>query len=107
MTQSYGRNNLAIFAYGSLLSDPGEKIAPRIVARVARLSPWPVEYARRAKLRGHGPTLVIHKSGGAVRGQLLLLDVAAERIDEVEEWLWKREGWIQRGSILRPGLHPE
>jgi hypothetical protein len=68
MVQVFEHNNVAIFAYGSLLSDPGEKIAPRIVARLSRPSPWPIEYARRAKLRGDGPTLVIHKSGGTVQG---------------------------------------
>ena len=68
MTPSYSEDNLAIYAYGSLLSDPGEKLAPRIIARIPRLSPWPIEYARRAKLRGNGPTLVIHVSGAYVQG---------------------------------------
>lgn len=101
MVQSYGQNNLAIFAYGSLLSDPGEKIARHIITRVARLSPWPIEYARRAKLRGDGPTLVIHQSGGAVQGQLLVLDVRAKDIEVVEEWLWDREGRPPRDGIKR------
>jgi hypothetical protein len=75
LVKTYGPNNLAIYAYGSLLSDPGEKIAPHIVARVPQSSPWPIEYARRARLRGDGPTLVLHKSGAVVRGQLLVLDI--------------------------------
>jgi hypothetical protein len=85
MRQSYGRNNFAIFAYGSLLSDPGEKIAPHIVARITRPSPWPIEYARRAKLRGDGPTLVIHQAGGIVQGQILVLDISVDDVEEVEE----------------------
>ena len=54
MAQSHGQNNLAIFAYGSLLFDAGEKILPLIIARIPCASPWPIEYARRAKLRGDG-----------------------------------------------------
>jgi hypothetical protein len=101
MVQPYGRYNLAIFAYGSLLSDPGEKLAPHIVARITQPSPWPIEYARRAKLRGNGPTLVIHRSGGIVQGQLLVLDVSLDRINEAEEWLWAREGKPPRDGIRR------
>jgi cation transport regulator ChaC len=92
MAQIYGSDNLAIFAYGSLLSDPGEKIAARIIARVPYPSPWPIEYARRATMRGHGPTLVIHETGGIVQGQLLVLDLEAKALEELREWLWEREG---------------
>jgi len=60
------------------------------VARITQPSPWPIEYARRAKLRGNGPTLVIHQSGGIVQGQILMLDVSADGIEAVEEWLWER-----------------
>ena len=101
MVQPYRQNNLAIFAYGSLLSDPGEKIAPHIVSRITRPSPWPIEYARRARLRGDGPTLVIHQTGGVVQGQLLVLDVSVDRVGEVEEWLWEREGKPPRDGIKR------
>ena len=85
MAQHYGPNNLAIFAYGSLLSDPG-------VDRILCPSLWPIEYARRAKRRGDGRTLVIHQSGGIIRGQLLVLDLQLSALDELMEWLWEREG---------------
>ncbi len=101
MTASYNENNIAIFAYGSLLSDPGEKLGPRIITRLPRPSPWPIEYARRAKLRGDGPTLVIHKSGATVQGQLLVMDARSDAIDEVEEWLWEREGKPARSGVKR------
>ncbi|MGH7795575.1 MAG: hypothetical protein ACREQ2_11870 [Candidatus Binatia bacterium] len=101
MTLSYSKDNLAIYAYGSLLSDPGEKLAPRIIAGIPRLSPWPIEYARRAKLRGNGPTLVIHESGASVRGKLLILDAQVDAIDQVEEWLWEREGKPPRAGLKR------
>ena len=92
MAQQYGPNNLAIFAYGSLLSDPAGKILPHIADRILCPSPWPIEYARRAKLRGDGPTLVIHRRGGIVQGQLLILDLERSALDELMEWLWEREG---------------
>jgi hypothetical protein len=83
------------------LSDPGEKIAPRIVARICYPSPWPIEYARRAKLRGDGPTLVLHKSGGMVQGQLLVLDMRKDELDELTEWLWEREGKPPRELLMQ------
>jgi len=99
MAQSYGHSNLAILAYGSLLSDPGEKILPHVIARVPYPSPWPIEYARRAKLRGDGPTLVLHKTGGTVRGQLLVLDIQKSALGELMEWLWEREGEPPRDRL--------
>ena len=60
MAELERQNNLAIFAYASLLSDAGEQISPHVVERISCPSPWPIEYARRAKLRGHGPTLVMN-----------------------------------------------
>jgi hypothetical protein len=104
MNRAYAQENLAIFAYGSLLSDPGEKIAAHIIARITQPSPWPIEYARRAKLRGDGPTLVMHRSGGIVQGNLLVLDVLVDRVDEVEVWLWEREGKPPLGGIKRMEL---
>jgi hypothetical protein len=105
MAQHYGPNNLAIFAYGSLLSDPGEKILPHIVDRIPCPSPWPIEYARRAKLRGDGPTLVIHQSGGIVQGQLLVLYLQLRALDELMEWLWEREGYPPRELLKQMECH--
>jgi hypothetical protein len=76
MAQSHGQNNLAIFAYGSLLSDAGEKILPLIIASPCA-SPWPVEYARRAKLRGDGQGIVTPLTH-AYRGAILRLTGAVD-----------------------------
>jgi hypothetical protein len=77
---------LALFAYGPLLSDPGETIGPHITARVPHPGPWPIEYASRDKLRGDGPTVVLHKTGGIVQGELLVLDIQKDRLDDLHEW---------------------
>ena len=59
--------------------------------RIPCPSPWPIKYARRAKLRSDGLTLVIHQNGGIVQGQLLVLDLQLSTLDEWIEWLWERE----------------
>ena len=96
---STAHSSVGIFGYGSLLSDPGDDIGPHIVELIPQLSPWKIEYARRSEGRGHGPTLVIHKAGGAVNGQVLVLDVGASRLAEVREWLWERENRPKRSCI--------
>ncbi len=97
MTQT--GSNIGIFGYGSLLSNPGDDIGPHIVDRIPHVSPWKIEYARRSEGRGRGPTLVIHKAGRAVNGQILLLDVEANRLADVREWLWERENKPRRRCI--------
>src|SRR5688572_6882429 len=84
-------SGVGIFGYGSLLSEPGDDIRPHIVERIPHLSPWKIEYARRSEGRGGGPTLIFHQAGGAVDGQVLVLDVGANRLAEVRVWLWERE----------------
>ena len=101
MAQSYGQNNLAIFAYGSLLSYAGKKILPHIIARIPCATPWPIEYAHRAKLRGDGPTLIIHPAGGIVQGKIFVLDLQTSAFDGAEQWLWEREGKPPRERIRR------
>ena len=93
------RSSVGIFGYGSLLADPGDKIGPHIVERIPQLSPWKIEYARRSDGRGRGPTLVIHKTGSTVNGQILVLDVGPNRVAEVREWLWERENKPKRRCI--------
>jgi hypothetical protein len=92
-------SSVGIFGYGSLLCDPGDDIGPHIVERIPNLSPWKTEYARRSEGRGRGPTLVIHKAGGVVNGQILVLDVGPSRLAEVREWLWERENKPNRRWI--------
>ncbi|MEX0806167.1 MAG: hypothetical protein WD688_23030 [Candidatus Binatia bacterium] len=90
---------VGIFGYGSLLSDPGDDIGLHVVEHMPHISPWKIEYARRSDGRGGGPTLVIHQAGGAVNGQVLVLDGGANRLAEVGEWLWQRENRPKRRCI--------
>jgi hypothetical protein len=99
MAELNRQNNLTLFAYGSLLSDAGERITAHVIERIPYLSPWPIEYARRAKLRGDGPTLVIHPAGGIVQGQLLVMDLQVDALGIFSEWLWEREGRPPRDRL--------
>jgi hypothetical protein len=90
---------VGIFGCGSLLSDPGDDIGPHVVERIPHISPWKIEYARRSEGRGRGPTLAIHQAGCTVNGQVLVLDVGANRLAEVQEWLWQRENRPKRSCI--------
>ncbi len=59
-------DNIGIFGYGSLLTDPGPDLGPHIVDRITQESPWPVEYARRSESRGGSATLVRHPKGAKI-----------------------------------------
>jgi hypothetical protein len=73
----YGQNNFAIFAYGSLLSDAEKKFCHSLSPVSPCASPWPVEYARRAKLRGDGQGIVTPLTH-AYRGVILRLTGAVD-----------------------------
>jgi hypothetical protein len=92
-------SSVGMFGYGSLLSDPGDDIGPHIIERIAHLSPWKIEYARRSEGRGRGPTLVIHEAGSPVNGQILVLDAQPNRMAEIRKWLWERENKPKRRCI--------
>jgi hypothetical protein len=85
---------VAVFAYGSLIDDPGQNLRCHITCKVDWKSPRPVEYARRSRSRGCALTLVFHNNGGIVQGKLLITDLenTQENTRQVREWVWLREG---------------
>lgn len=88
-------HHLAILAYGSLLTDPGQELEPRIVGRKAVRTPFAVEYARSSRSRAGAPTLVPipQRSGGVgghVQAQLLLL-ADTLTVEEACDMLYRRE----------------
>lgn len=95
----WNEDNIGIFAYGSLLTDPGGEIGPHVIDRIQCESPWPVEYARRSDSRGGAPTLVIHSKGSKVKGAILVLNLKRNEEARVCEWLRVREGRTSRGNI--------
>ena len=83
---------IAIFAFGSLIEEPGEALGARVHARVERVeTPFSIEFARKSRKRGGGPTLVpVDEGGSSVNAVLLVLDPEVG-LDEAKTLLWRRE----------------
>ena len=83
---------IAIFAFGSLIEEPGRELGRRIRDRVERVqTPFAIEYARKSRKRGFGPTLVpVEDGGSSVNAVLLELDPEVG-LDEATTLLWRRE----------------
>jgi hypothetical protein len=82
----------AILAFGSLIDDPGEDLAPIIVEkRPGAITPFNVEFAHASVLRHGGPTLVPVPQGGArVEAVLLVLEEGAA-LKTATDFLYARE----------------
>lgn len=93
---------VGILAYGSLITDPGEEINPRIVKRMKCETPFTVEYGRLSRTRGGAPTLVPHEKGGSVSAEILVLDDSISE-DEVRDLLWRRETRNEGRTLNYPG----
>ena len=81
--------SVGILAYGSLIADPGDEMAPLIARRVPTVTPFPVEFARLSGTRGGAPTVVPYSSGLPVTAEVLVL--RAMSVDEARSLLWRRE----------------
>ncbi len=84
------KRKIGIFAFGSLIHNPGEELEPEIDIRIKATSPFPVEYARYSRKRGGGPTLVPHDEGSPVSAEILVLDDNVEG-SKARDMLWRRE----------------
>ena len=84
------RKNVGVLAFGSLITDPGPELQPRIAMRIKVETPFPVEYARISRTRGDAPTLVPHESGAPISAEILVLDNGIS-IAEAADMLWRRE----------------
>ncbi len=86
------KRKIGIFAYGSLIDDPGVEIAPLICERISDvLTPFKVEFSRKSKSRDYAPTLIPVEDGGAhVNGVIILLDESIT-LETAKDLLWRRE----------------
>ena len=83
---------IAIFAFGSLIEEPGEALGARVHARVERVeTPFSIEFARKSRKRGGGPTLVPVEDGGSSVNAVLLELEPEVGLDEAKDLLWRRE----------------
>ena len=83
MTSSVG-----ILAYGSLITDPGDEIKPKILRRICCRTPFKVEYARSSGKRDGAPTLVPYNEGEHVNAHILVVDLP---LSEAKDRLYRRE----------------
>jgi hypothetical protein len=79
-----------IFAFGSLIDNPGAEIEAALAGRKLNVrTPFGVEFARSSTKRGGAPTLVPLEQGGIpVLAQILLLNISEQ---EAKDRLWRRE----------------
>ena len=82
---------IGILGFGSLIDQPGAEIAAIEIPGERKrdvLTPFPIEFARSSRTRAGAPTLVPHRNGGRVRGQIIVLET-----DEsyARDCLWRRE----------------
>lgn len=81
--------SVGIFAYGSLIGNPGEEIekaTARVVSGVK--TPFKVEFARSSTKRGGAPTLVPDERGGEVNAKIFVMDLP---VAEAANCLYRRE----------------
>ncbi len=83
---------VGILAYGSLLTDPGKELRPRIVQRIPAQTPFEVEYAHSSTSRCDAPTLVCVPDGRGrkVNVKVLVLDESVTET-EASDMLYRRE----------------
>ena len=83
---------IAILAFGSLIEEPGQELGPRVRGRVEGVpTPFSIEFARKSRNRGFGPTLVpVDEGGSSVNAVLLELDPEVG-LNEAKDLLWRRE----------------
>lgn len=95
---------LAILAFGSLIDDPGEDLAPLIVEeRPGAITPFNVEFAHASVNRGGGPTLAPVARGGAPIEAVLLVLEGDVRLETAIDLLYAREtGRPGSGVLYRP-----
>ena len=79
---------VGILAFGSLIGDPGDEIAPHITTTIACKTPFKVEFARTSKSRAGAPTLVPYEDGDYVDAVILVVDLGLE---DAADRLYRRE----------------
>lgn len=101
-----GQPDLAILAFGSLVSNPGLEITEVVSHPLDGLTtPFDVEYARSSSTRGGAPTLVPVASGGCpVRATAFVIEPGIG-LEEVRDRLYRRE--INRVGADRSYSHTD
>jgi hypothetical protein len=97
---------IAIIAYGSLISEPGEEIAANTVERrLLPATPFSVEFARSSMRRSGAPTLVPVLDGGAPLPAQLLVLRESVTLEEASDILYRREAAHPRKTYAASGAN--
>ena len=100
---------IAILAFGSLIEDPGEELAPLIRKRIRPVrTPFSIEFARSSGYRCGAPTLIPVDVGGfPVNAVLLVLDDTVG-LEPAMSLLWRREtGNLSSGKAYSRPANPK
>lgn len=94
---------IGILAYGSLINNPGQELEPLIINKLECVTPFKVEYARKSRKRGYGPTLIPYEAKGRkVKAQVLILKNDTVLEDAIS-MLYRREiGTTDRSKKYQP-----
>jgi hypothetical protein len=107
MVRRPAQRQVAILAYGSLITDSGPALRPLVVGRIRCETPFPVEFGRASRRWGGGPVLVPHPAGASVAGALLVLHPSVG-LGQAVELLRQREGMPSARGVIEvalPGEH--
>jgi hypothetical protein len=100
---SGARPRVAVLAYGSLIGEPGPRLAAMIADRETVTTPFPVEFGRASRRWGDGPVLTVDPRGAPVAGRLLVLHASVGLGDAVMT-LAEREGCPPGPAIVQVDL---
>jgi hypothetical protein len=95
------KHGIGILVYGSLITDPGAEIAPRIKLRLQTTTPFPVEFGRYGKKRDGAPTVISHDAVVPVAAQILVLN-GTVTFEQARNMLWRREAGVADTSKSYP-----
>ena len=85
------KSSIGIFAYGSLINEPGSEIEELTVSKIPTKTPFNVEFNRKSNTRCSAPTLIpVENGGNPVSAVILVLN---EKVSwkEAKNILWRRE----------------
>lgn len=94
--------SVGILAYGSLNEEPGPDIEAVLAHRIGDVrTPFNVEFARKSKSRGYGPSLVPVGTGGAQVPAAILVLRDGITMEEGQTLVWRRETRQKAGNGKR------
>ena len=100
--------SVGIFAYGSVISDPGTEIAAVRANSIGAETPFKIEFGRSSRMRDGAPTLVPVQEGGAKVKAVIIVLAPSVSEQEAADLLYRRETRkVGSGRRYTPPVHPK